>query len=47
MKILIIGAGGVGGYFGAQMARAGIDVSFLVRGAHKQAMAIPWLDCLG
>ncbi len=38
MKILIIGAGGVGGYFGAQLARTGIDVRFLVRGAHKQAI---------
>jgi 2-dehydropantoate 2-reductase len=31
MKILILGAGGVGGYFGAHLANAGVDVTFLVR----------------
>jgi 2-dehydropantoate 2-reductase len=31
MKILVIGAGAVGGYFGARLARAGRDVTFLVR----------------
>src|SRR5579863_1900919 len=31
MKILVLGAGGVGGYFGGRMAQAGADVSFLVR----------------
>jgi 2-dehydropantoate 2-reductase len=38
MKIAIIGSGGVGGYFGACIARAGFDVTFLARGAHLQAM---------
>ena len=34
MKIAIIGAGGVGGYFGGRLARAGFDVTFLARGEH-------------
>lgn len=38
MKIAVIGAGGVGGYFGARLARAGHDVQFLARGAHLAAM---------
>ena len=38
MKIAIIGAGGVGGYFGARLAEAGHEVAFVVRGAHKEAM---------
>src|SRR5256885_15477537 len=32
MKIAIIGAGAVGGYFGGRLAAAGNDVTFLVRG---------------
>lgn len=31
MRILILGAGGIGGYFGGRLAAAGADVSFLVR----------------
>jgi 2-dehydropantoate 2-reductase len=31
MRILIIGAGAVGGYFGGRLAQAGRDVTFLVR----------------
>lgn len=31
MKILMLGAGGVGGYFGGRMVEAGADVTFLVR----------------
>lgn len=33
MRILILGAGGTGGYFGARLAQAGVDVTFLVRPA--------------
>ncbi len=36
MKILILGAGGIGGYFGARLLQAGADVSFLVREKRKQ-----------
>ncbi len=38
MRIAVIGAGGVGGPFGAALARAGVDVTFLARGAHLAAM---------
>ena len=31
MRILVLGAGGVGGYFGGRLAEAGGDVTFLVR----------------
>jgi len=31
MKILVLGAGGIGGYFGGRLAAAGADVTFLVR----------------
>jgi 2-dehydropantoate 2-reductase len=31
MKLLVLGAGGVGGYFGGRLAEAGADVTFLVR----------------
>lgn len=38
MRIVIAGSGGIGGYFGAKLARAGEDVTFLARGAHLQAI---------
>jgi 2-dehydropantoate 2-reductase len=38
MRIAMYGTGGVGGYFGAQLARAGEDVVFIARGAHLDAM---------
>ena len=38
MKIAILGAGGVGGYFGARLAAHGNDVTFIARGAHAAAM---------
>jgi 2-dehydropantoate 2-reductase len=38
VKIAIFGSGGVGGYFGAKLAAAGEDVTFLARGAHLKAM---------
>lgn len=34
MKIAVIGAGGVGGYFGGRLAKANYDVTFLARGEH-------------
>ena len=38
MKFLIVGAGAVGAYMGALMARAGYDVALHARGAHLRAM---------
>lgn len=38
IKIGIAGAGAVGGYYGARLARAGMDVKFLGRGRHLDAM---------
>ena len=38
MKIVVVGAGGVGGYFGGRLAHAGIDTTFLVRGATLDAL---------
>jgi 2-dehydropantoate 2-reductase len=38
MKIVVMGSGGVGGYFGARLAAAGSDVTFVARGAHLDAM---------
>jgi 2-dehydropantoate 2-reductase len=35
MRILILGAGGIGGYFGGHLAAAGADVTFLVRPARS------------
>jgi len=38
MRIAIIGAGGVGGYFGGKLANGGADVVFVVRGATLEAL---------
>lgn len=38
MKILVYGAGGVGGYFGARLAESGYRVSFIARGGHMRAI---------
>jgi 2-dehydropantoate 2-reductase len=38
MKFLIVGAGAIGAYIGARMARAGFDVTLFARGAHLKAM---------
>jgi 2-dehydropantoate 2-reductase len=38
MRTLVIGAGAVGGYFGARLAAAGRDVTFLVRGARAEQL---------
>ncbi len=39
MRFVIVGTGGVGGYFGARLAAAGNDVAFIARGGHREAMA--------
>lgn len=36
MRILILGAGGIGGYFGARLQQAGADITFLVRPARAE-----------
>jgi 2-dehydropantoate 2-reductase len=36
MKILVLGAGGIGGYFGGRLAQAGADVTFLVRPRRRE-----------
>src|SRR5262249_34861902 len=38
MKIAIMGTGGVGGFFGARLSKAGCDVTFIARGAHLKAI---------
>ncbi len=38
MKIVVVGAGGLGGYFGARLAAGGNDVTFIARGRHLQAI---------
>jgi 2-dehydropantoate 2-reductase len=38
LRIAVVGAGGVGGYFGGRLAAAGTDVSFIARGAHLDAL---------
>ena len=38
MKIAIMGAGGIGGCYGALLAQAGADVTLIARGAHLAAI---------
>ena len=38
MRIVVMGSGGLGGYFGGLLARSGADVTFVARGAHLQAL---------
>jgi 2-dehydropantoate 2-reductase len=38
MRIVVMGSGGTGGFFGAKLARAGEDVTFVARGAHLEAI---------
>src|SRR5690349_24644452 len=47
MRIAVIGAGGVGGSFGAALAKAGNDVTFVARDAHLAAMRARGLSVLG
>ncbi len=39
MRILVLGAGGIGGYFGGRLAEAGADVTFVVRPARAERIA--------
>ncbi len=47
MRIAVVGAGGVGGGFGAALAKAGADVTFIARGAHLAAMKSTGLKVIG
>lgn len=38
MRIAVVGAGAVGGYFGGRLAEAGLDVVFVARGAQLEAL---------
>src|ERR1700751_4521899 len=38
MRIAVVGTGGIGGPYGASLAKAGADVAFVARGAHLAAM---------
>jgi len=38
MRVLVVGTGAVGGYFGARLAAAGEEVAFIARGSHLEAM---------
>ncbi|MBT4769493.1 MAG: 2-dehydropantoate 2-reductase [Rhodospirillaceae bacterium] len=38
MKIVVMGSGGVGGFFGGKLAASGEDVTFIARGAHLKAI---------
>ena len=47
MKIAVMGAGGLGAYYGAHLARAGEELAFIARGAHLDAMRRNGLRLLG
>ena len=47
VRIAVIGAGAVGGSFGAALAKAGNEVTFVARGAHLAAMRARGLSVLG
>ncbi len=38
MRIVVFGTGGVGGYFGGRLAQTGMDVTFIARERHLQAI---------
>lgn len=44
MRFAILGSGAVGGYYGARLARAGHDVTFIARGAHLEAIRARGLE---
>jgi 2-dehydropantoate 2-reductase len=47
MRIAVVGAGGIGGGYGAALAKAGGDVTFIARGAHLAAMKSAGLKVQG
>ena len=44
MKILVLGSGGIGGFFGSYLVEAGADVTFLVRSKRKEILSINGLN---
>lgn len=46
MKILVMGTGGIGGYFGGRLAAVGQAVTFVARGAHLEAIRRDGLQVL-
>lgn len=46
-RILVVGAGAVGGYFGGRLAQAGRDVTFLVRGRRAEQLRAGGLEIVG
>ena len=38
MRLAVLGSGGIGGYYGALLAKGGHDVVFIARGAHLEAL---------
>ena len=47
MRIAVVGAGAVGGYFGALLSRAGSEVAFIARGTHLEAIRDHGLQVVG
>lgn len=47
MRIAIMGAGGIGGYYGGRLAQAGHDVVFIARGEHLRAIQANGLALVG
>ncbi len=47
MRIAIMGAGGIGGYYGGRLAQAGHDVTFIARGEHLRAIQAKGLALTG
>ena len=47
MRIAIMGAGGIGGYYGGRLAQAGHDVTFITRGDHLRAIQEKGLRLVG
>jgi 2-dehydropantoate 2-reductase len=47
MRIAVMGAGGVGGYYGGRLAQAGHDLTFITRGEHLRAIQARGLKLVG
>ncbi len=47
MRVVVIGAGGIGGFLASALARSGVDLAVLARGAHAEAIARSGLHVRG